>query len=77
MSRHRGAAAGDVPPASAWTIAPWVLAAAVMLVAAVLSWRLAAAIWLLGAIAIVALVAIAASALRRLRARAHAAPPGR
>lgn len=68
MSHHPGASASDEPRAAAWTTASRVFAVVVLLVAAVLSWRFAAAVWLLGAIAILLLVAMAASALRRFRA---------
>jgi hypothetical protein len=67
-SRHPDALASDVPRASAWTVVARALAVAALLVAALLSWRFAAAVWLLGTIAILALVAIAASAFRRFRA---------
>jgi hypothetical protein len=67
MSRHPGASASGVPRVAKWTIASRVFALVVLLVAAVLSWHFAAAFWLLGTIAILALVAIATSALRRFR----------
>ncbi|MCA4904067.1 MAG: hypothetical protein INH10_15640 [Rhodocyclaceae bacterium] len=68
MSRYPGTLASYVPRAAAWTIASRVLAVVVLLVAAVLSWRFAAAVWFLGTLAILVLVAIAVNALREFRA---------